>query len=56
MRDLAAAARGASYAASHPDIATGINDSRSAGGRAWLNGREIGGYDHRFAHLTRAHD
>jgi len=25
-------------------------------GRAWLNGREVGGVDPRFAHLSRAHD
>ena len=26
------------------------------GGRAWINGREVGGTDPRFAHLTRSHD
>jgi hypothetical protein len=26
------------------------------GGRAWINGRELGGTDPRFAHLTRSHD
>jgi hypothetical protein len=26
------------------------------GGRAWLNGHELGGQDRRFAHLTRAHE
>jgi hypothetical protein len=25
-------------------------------GRAWINGREVGGQDPRFAHLSRAHD
>jgi hypothetical protein len=25
-------------------------------GRAWLNGREVGGRDPRFAHLSRVHD
>lgn len=26
------------------------------GGRAWINGREVGGADRRFAHLGRSHD
>lgn len=25
-------------------------------GRAWINGREVGGNDARFAHLTRSFD
>jgi hypothetical protein len=25
-------------------------------GRAWLNGREVGGVDARYAHLGRSHD
>lgn len=25
-------------------------------GRAWINGREVGGVDPRFAHLSRSHD
>ena len=25
-------------------------------GRAWINGREAGGQDRRFAHLSRSHD
>ena len=25
-------------------------------GRAWINGREVGGPDPRFAHLSRSHD
>jgi len=25
-------------------------------GRAWINGREAGGQDPRFAHLARVHD
>lgn len=25
-------------------------------GRAWINGREVGGADARFAHLGRSHD
>jgi hypothetical protein len=27
-----------------------------SGGRAWINGREVGGTDRRFAHLSRSHD
>jgi hypothetical protein len=26
------------------------------GGRAWINGREVGGVDPRFLHLTTTHD
>lgn len=26
------------------------------GGRAWINGREVGGADHRYAHLARSYD
>jgi hypothetical protein len=26
------------------------------GGRAWINGREVGGTDPRFAHLNRSYD
>jgi hypothetical protein len=25
-------------------------------GRAWINGREVGGADQRYAHLARSHD
>ena len=25
-------------------------------GRVWLNGREVGGEDQRYAHLGRSHD
>ena len=58
MRDLAAAAStaAAAAAATTPD---GIHPSYPEPprhGRAWLNGREIGGADRRYAHLTRAHD
>jgi hypothetical protein len=28
----------------------------AARGRAWINGREVGGTDKRFAHLSRSHD
>ena len=46
MRDLAAAAaRTAAYPEEPP-----------RGGRAWLNGSELGGYDRRYAHLTRAYE
>jgi hypothetical protein len=27
-----------------------------SGGRAWINGREVGGPDPRFAHLDRSYD
>jgi hypothetical protein len=27
-----------------------------SGGRAWINGREVGGVDARFAHLSRSYD
>ncbi len=29
---------------------------RSGSGRAWINGREVGGVEKRYAHLTRSHD
>jgi hypothetical protein len=29
---------------------------KPAGGRAWINGREVGGPDVRFAHLARSYD
>ena len=45
MRDLAAAARFAATVQEPP-----------RGGRAWLNGSEIGGHDRRYAHLTRAYE
>jgi len=28
----------------------------TGGGRAWINGREVGGANARFAHLARSHD
>jgi hypothetical protein len=31
------------------------NSSRTRG-RAWINGREVGGASDRFAHLGRSHD
>lgn len=30
--------------------------SAESRGRAWINGREVGGVDPRFAHLARSHD
>jgi hypothetical protein len=27
-----------------------------SGGRAWINGNEVGGSDPRFAHLNRSYD
>ena len=29
---------------------------RLARGRAWINGREVGGMEPRYAHLTASHD
>jgi hypothetical protein len=31
-------------------------DRAPAGGRAWINGKEVGGPDVRFAHLARSYD
>ena len=45
LRDLAAAAHFAAIAEEPPQ-----------GGRAWLNGSELGGHDRRYAHLTRAYE
>jgi hypothetical protein len=56
MRDLAAAARTAASAAADPDRLHPAFDEPPRGGRAWLNGRELGGYDRRYAHLTRAYE
>jgi hypothetical protein len=46
LRDLAAAAH----------AAVAYREEPPRGGRAWLNGRELGGYDRRYAHLTRAYE
>ena len=46
IRDLAAAA---ARTAAYPE-------EPARGGRAWLNGSELGGYDRRYAHLTRAYE
>jgi hypothetical protein len=57
MRDLAAAARTAAAAAAHPDaMHPALDEPPPHGGRAWLNGQELGGYDRRYAHLTRAYE
>ena len=31
-------------------------DAPRPGGRAWINGEEVGGADPRFAHLSASHD
>ena len=31
-------------------------DAPRLGGRAWINGEEVGGADPRFAHLSASHD
>ena len=46
MRELAAAAHAA---AAYPE-------EPPRGGRAWLNGSEVGGQDRRYTHLTRAYE
>jgi hypothetical protein len=56
MRALAAAANTAAFAATHPDAVHPSTIDEVAGGRAWLNGRELGGYDRRYAHLNRAYE
>lgn len=56
MRSLAAAARTAAAAAADPSPARPAFDQPVRGGRAWLNGQEIGGYDGRYEHLTRAYE
>jgi hypothetical protein len=57
MRTLVAAASTAAQAAANPDAKhPPLPEEPPRGGRAWLNGRELGGYDRRYAHLTRAYD
>jgi hypothetical protein len=57
MRALAAAAATAAHAATHPEaVHPPLPDEPPRGGRAWLNGQELGGYDRRYAHLTRAYE
>lgn len=55
MRSLAAAARTAA-AAADPNAPRPAFAQPVRGGRAWLNGQEIGGYDRRHDHLTRAYE
>ena len=56
MRDLAAAARTAAAASADPNGLHPAYPEPPRGGRAWLNGSELGGYDRRYAHLTRAYE
>jgi hypothetical protein len=56
LRELAAAASTAASVAANPDATHPGYPEPPLGGRAWLNGSELGGYDRRYAHLTRAHD
>jgi hypothetical protein len=56
LRELAAAASAAAAAAADPDATHPAYDEPPSGGRAWLNGSEIGGHDRRYAHLTRAYE
>jgi hypothetical protein len=57
MRALAAAAHTAAFAAANPDaVHPAVAAEPPAGGRAWLNGRELGGLDRRYAHLNRANE
>lgn len=56
MQDLAAAARAAAATAGDPNALHPAFGEPPHGGRAWLNGRELGGNDRRYAHLTRAYE
>ena len=56
LRELAAAASTAAAADAHPDAIHPAYSEPPRGGRAWLNGSELGGYDRRYAHLTRAYE
>jgi hypothetical protein len=56
VRELAAAARAAAATAAHPDAVHPAYTEPPRAGRAWLNGSELGGYDRRYAHLTRAYE
>jgi hypothetical protein len=56
IRELAAAANMAAAVAANPDGAHPVPVEPPRGGRAWLNGSELGGYDRRYAHLTRAYE
>ena len=39
----------------HDRLTAGDNELRERG-RAWINGREVGGADTRFSHLAASHD
>jgi hypothetical protein len=39
-----------------PPGAAGRKPLFTPGGRAWINGHEVGGTDPRFAHLNRSYD
>jgi hypothetical protein len=56
MRALVAAASTAAASAANPDAIHPAYPEPERGGRAWLNGSELGGYDRRYAHLTRAYE
>ena len=56
IRELAAAASTAAQTAANPDAVHPSYPEPPRGGRAWLNGSELGGYDRRYAHLTRAYE
>ena len=56
MQAIAAAANTAAAAAAHPDAVHPVPQKPPRSGRAWLNGTELGGYDRRYAHLTRAYE
>ena len=53
MRDLAAAAQAAATSA-NPNAPRPAYDTYRTGGRAWLNGHELGGS--RYDQLAKAHD
>ena len=54
LQDLAAAARTAAATAADPDAVHPTLAEPRSGGRAWLNGHELGGA--RYEQLARAHD
>jgi hypothetical protein len=57
IRDLAAAAnQAAAAAAADPATVHPAFDPPARGGRAWLNGKQIGRVEPRYAHLTRAYE
>ncbi len=56
LRELAAAATTAAATAANPDAIHPAYPEPPRGGRAWLNGSELGGYDRRYGHLTRSYE